>query len=165
MNDAVLQAINDQIKHEFDAAYAYLQASAYFESHNLAGFARWMRAQSQEEVAHAMKLFDFVLDRGAQVTLQALDQPRADFASSIDAFARAQEHERVVTTQIDALYALAVREKDYPAQVLLQWFINEQVEEESWTKEMVDRAKAATCAGGFADLDRHINRFLGAEGE
>lgn len=144
MNEQVLTAINEQINHELASAYAYLSACAYFEATNYPGFARWMRAQSREEVAHAMKFFDFVHDRGGRATLAAIGQPPADFASPLAVFQRALEHERKVTALIHNLYALAVRERDYPAQVLLQWFITEQVEEEKSASAMVE---ALTRAG------------------
>lgn len=143
MNENVQTALNDQIKREFDSAYAYLQAAAYFESINLTGFAHCMRVQSKEEVDHAMKIFDFLLDRGAPVTLQALDKPHAKFDSPLDAFSRALRHEQNVTAHIHEVYGLAGEKKDYPTQVLLQWFITEQVEEEKITSQILEELKLA----------------------
>src|SRR5262249_30555777 len=118
---------------------------------------RWMRLQSQEETSHAMKLFDFLLDRGASVTLLALDQPHATFTSALDVFQRALQHEQAVTGQIDQLYALALDKKDYPAQVLLQWFITEQVEEEKSASRIVEQLKlAGDNAGALLLLDREF---------
>src|ERR671935_408252 len=130
MHEAVRRALDDQIAHEFGSAYFYLAASAYFESLNLAGFARWMRLQAQEEVGHGMKLFDFMNDRGARPSLRALEQPTGDFASPVDAFQHSLENEQRVSESIHRLYDLAVQHHDHPTQVLLQWFITEQVEEE-----------------------------------
>ena len=141
MDDAVRTALNTQIKLEFEASYAYLQAAAYFEHRSLDGFGRWIRLQSQEETSHAMKLFDFLLDRGASIALTALDQPHATFTSALDVFQRALQHEQAVTGQIDRLYALALDKKDYAAQVLLQWFISEQVEEEKNASRTVEQLK------------------------
>ena len=143
MKEAVQKALNEQIKAELYSAYFYLSASSYFESNNLSGFARWMRLQSQEEVQHAMKFFDFLLDRGSQVILQAIDQPPATFQSPLDAFTQALQHEQHVTSLIHRLYGLTVQEQDYPAQILLQWFITEQVEEEREVTRITQELKMA----------------------
>jgi ferritin len=143
LNPAVLNAMNDQIQAELYSAYFYLSAVGYFEDANLAGFTRWMRLQAQEEVVHAMKIFDFVHDRGSRVTLHAIQQPPHEFDSPLDVFTRALEHERQVTAKINDLYALALKENDYPAQVLLQWFITEQVEEEKSAARIVEELKMA----------------------
>jgi ferritin len=141
MNEAVQTALNDQIKHELASAYFYLSASSYCESVNLSGFAAWLRSQSREEVSHAMRLFDFMHDRGSRAVLQALEQPGHGFTSALDAFTQAQQHEQFVTASIHEIYALAVREQDFPAQVLLQWFITEQVEEEKNVSQIVEELK------------------------
>jgi ferritin len=141
MNERVQAAMGEQIGHELASAYFYLSATGYFEAINLTGFARWMRLQAQEEVAHAMKFFDFINDRGGRAALPAIPAPPADFQSPLDAFTRALEHEQTVTGLINALYTLAVQEEDYPAQVLLQWFITEQVEEEKSATTMMEELK------------------------
>ena len=130
LTPTVEQALNDQIQKEFHSAYIYLSMSAYFEAENLLGAASWMRKQASEEQAHALKIFDFVIDRGGRVALQAIGQPPSDFASPLAVFEAAYAHEQKVTQSIHDLYALALRENDYPSQVMLQWFIDEQVEEE-----------------------------------
>lgn len=139
----MLTALNEQIKHELDSAYIYLAMVAYFESENLSGMAHWMRLQGQEEVAHAMKIFDFIHDRGGQVELHALDKPGATLKSPLDVFQQALQHERKISGLIHQLYELATEEKDYPAQVMLQWFIEEQVEEEKNAGEAVEKLKLA----------------------
>jgi ferritin len=143
MKEAIQTALNQQIKAELYSAYFYLSASGYFESCNLSGFAHWTRLQSQEEVKHAMKFFDFILDRGSEVVLQAIDQPPASFQSPLDAFTQALQNEQHVTSLIHRLYGLTVQEQDYPAQVLLQWFISEQVEEEKEATRIVQELKMA----------------------
>ena len=137
----VQDAINEQIKHEFFSSYLYLSMSAHLESAHFSGFARWMRLQSQEEMSHAMKLFDFVQEREGRVVLQAIDQPPAKFKSPLDVFQQALEHERKVTAMIHKLYDLAGKENDYATQVMLQWFITEQVEEEKTAGEAVEQLK------------------------
>lgn len=130
LNPTVQQALNDQVQKELHSAYIYLSMAAYFEAENLAGAASWMRQQASEEQAHAMKIFDFIIDRGGRAALQAIDAPPADFASPLAVFQASYAHEQKVTKSIHDLYALAVKEGDYPTQVMLQWFIDEQVEEE-----------------------------------
>lgn len=133
--------LNNQIKHELYSAYAYLGLAAYCEAGNLPGCARWLRVQAEEELGHAMKFYQFLLDRGSQVTLQAIDQPPNEFASVLDVFQAAQAGERRVTTLIDNLYALAVQERDYASQVFLSWFVEEQVEEEKSVGQVVETLK------------------------
>lgn len=141
VSKAIEKAINEQIKHEFSSAYVYLSMSAYFDGQSLPGFATWNRLQAQEEVVHGMRLFDYMNDRGGKVRLHAVDEPPADFKSPLDVFERALEQERRVTGLIHDLYELAVSEKDHATQVALQWFINEQVEEEKTGSEIVERLR------------------------
>jgi ferritin len=155
LSKTLQDALNTQIKHEFFSSYLYLAMSSYFESQSLLGFAKWMRIQSEEEHGHAMRLFDFVHDRGGSVELQALEQPRGEFAAPLDVFQQALEHERFITAQIHQLYALAVREKDYPTQVHLQWFIDEQVEEEKNASDIVDQLRIAGNDGAAILLLDH----------
>jgi ferritin len=134
-------AINEQIQKEYSSSYLYLAMAAYCEACNLAGSAKWMRIQSQEELTHAMKLYDHMVDRGGRVTLQAIPQPPAEYKSALDVFEKVLAHEQLVTASIHKLYALAVKENDYPAQVTLQWFVTEQVEEEKSAAEIVANLK------------------------
>lgn len=143
MKSEIRDAISEQIKHEFYSAYLYLSMAGSFEVDDLSGFAHWMRRQSEEEREHAMKFFDFLLDRGEHVQLQAIDQPPYAFRSPLDTFEQALEHEREITSHIHELYELAVRESDYPAQVLLNTFVAEQVEEEKSATEIVGRLRMA----------------------
>src|ERR671913_1816489 len=143
MKSEVKDAINEQIKHEFYSAYLYLSMAGSFEVANLPGFSHWMREQSDEEREHAMKLFDFLLDRGEHVQLQPIDQPPYAFRSPLDTFEQALEHEKEITSKIHKLYELAVQESDYPTQILLSWFVEEQVEEEKAATEVVERLRLA----------------------
>lgn len=157
LNQTVQDAINNQIKMEFYSSYVYLSMSAHFEAENLPGFASWMRAQSAEEHAHAMRLFDFVNVRGGRVKLQALEQPPVEFGSPLEVMRKALEHEQKVTAAINQLYSLAVRENDYPAQVMLQWFVNEQVEEEKVATEIVEHLRRIGSDGpALLILDREL---------
>lgn len=138
---AVQEAFNEQIKNEIYSAYLYLSMNAHFTSANLNGFANWMKVQSGEEWLHAMKLYDFLLDRGGKAILQAIPQPPTDFKSPLEIMQQVYEHEQHVTASIHKLYEVATKEADYPAQVMLHWFINEQVEEEKNASEIVERLK------------------------
>ena len=143
MHDSIQKALSEQIRSELFSAYFYLSASDYFEATSLTGFAEWMREQSREEVDHAMKIFDYLHDRGTRATLQGIEQPPADFRSPLDVFTRSLEHERQVSGMINELYALSLQERDYPSQVFLQWYISEQVEEEKIASQIVEELKMA----------------------
>lgn len=139
MNQRLKEAMNNQIRNELYSAYTYLSLAAYCESINMPGFAHWLRVQSQEEVDHAMKFFDHINERGARVSLQAIEQPPTEFGSLLEVFEAAYAQEQNVTGQIHSMYDIAVEEKDYAAQALLQWFSVEQVEEEQITSDLVAR--------------------------
>ena len=159
LSKTMQDAINEQIKNELYSAYLYLSMSAYCETNSLPGFARWMRAQSQEEVEHAMKFFAFVNERGGRVVLQAIDQPPLEFESPHAVFEQTLEHERKVTGMIHSLYELALEEKDYAAQILLHWFIDEQVEEESSAAQILDTLEMIGDKGqALVMLDRELGK-------
>ena len=134
-------ALNEQITQELYASQVYLSMCAHFEREGLPGFARWMRAQAEEEREHALRIFDFVHDREGHVTLGAINAPPATFGSPLEVFQTALAHERKVSGMIGDLYRLSMDEADYAAQVMLQWFVNEQVEEEKTISDIVDRLR------------------------
>jgi ferritin len=131
-------AINEQINKEMFSSYLYLSMAAYFENTGLPGAAKWMYVQSGEETEHAMKLFEHLIERGGKVALSAIAAPESDWAGPMAAFKAVYEHEKFVTKSINSLYEVALAEKDYPAQVLLHWFINEQVEEEKNAVQVIE---------------------------
>jgi len=133
--------MNEQVKHELFSAYLYLSMAAHFEAANLGGFASWMRLQAAEEQEHAMKFFDFILDRGGKVALQAIDQPQVEFGTPLNVFEKVLAHEQHVTALIHKLYALAVKDEDYASQVFLNWFVTEQVEEEKNASTILETLK------------------------
>ena len=152
-------ALNDQINAELYSAYLYLSMAAYFESVNLSGFAAWMRAQIQEEVMHAMKMYDYVNERGGRVILTAIDEPPAEWKSPLAAFQAAYKHEQLVTGRINGLVDLAIKEKDHAANTFLQWFVNEQVEEETSADAVVQQLKMAEGApGALFMIDRELGQ-------
>jgi len=160
----VLEALNQQINAELGASYEYLAMSAWCRSQNLLGTAKWLRLQSQEEYGHAMKLYDFVLDRGGEVSLKAMDAPMQKYASLHDVFERVSKQEQAVSGQIDSLYDLAFREKAFSATVELQWFLTEQVEEERSAREILAKLKLiANDPAALLDFDRDLGNRTTAE--
>ena len=143
LTDAMQRAINDQINHEFQAAYLYLSMSAHFETTGLPGFAHWMRLQSQEELAHGMKLFDYIHARDGRAKLLQINAPPASFGSALDVARMVLGHEREVTKLINRLYETAGTEKDYVTAAQLQWFLTEQIEEEKSASDIVQRLELA----------------------
>lgn len=155
----VQDKMNLQIKYELESAYIYLSMAAYFDSITLPGMAQWMKLQAKEEEIHAMKFYNFINDRGGRVELQAIGQPAVDFQSPLDVFEKALAHEQKITGNINDLYALAFEEKDYPSQLLLQWFIDEQVEEESNAGEIVEILKRIGDEGhALLMLDKELGQ-------
>jgi ferritin len=147
ISKTVQDAINDQIKNELYSAYLYLSMSAHFEAANLLGFAHWMRVQAKEEQGHAMKFFDYINDQGGHVLLKAIDQPPTAWKSSLELFQQVLEHEQKVTGLINKLYELALKENDYATQVMLQWFITEQIEEEKNASQIIEQLKLIDAHG------------------
>lgn len=163
MKKAIVETINSQIQAEIESAYLYLGMSARMETLRLPGFAGWLRVQWQEEIAHALKFVDFMIQRDAEVDLRPIDRPSLKFKTPVEAFETVLEHERYITDRIHKMYALAVKENDYPLQTLLQWFIDEQVEEEDAARAVVDSLKLAGDVGpGLYMLDREMGARSGA---
>jgi ferritin len=156
----VLAELNRQFNQEFCAAHAYRALSIWCSAQNLTGFAGFFAKQAAEEREHADKMIKHLLDRGASPELTAIPVPAQAWKTLLEAALQAQSMEQANTKGIHAVYEAALAAKDFPAQVLMHWFINEQVEEEAWAAEMVGRVQAATCAGSQSDLDRHIQRHL-----
>jgi ferritin len=156
----VLAEIQRQLNHELGASQGYLAMALWCDLQNYKGFARFFFKQVDEERAHARKFMSHLLDRGALPEIGEVAAPKGRFDSMLDLVEQAQQMERKNTEGIHKAFEAAVAAKDYPAQVLLQWFINEQVEEEAWADELVDRVTRATCPGGLAELDRHVESYL-----
>ena len=134
-------AFNGQLNAELYSSYLYLSMSAYFNSQNLAGMANWMRIQAQEELAHVTKFFDFINDRDGRVLLAQVEAPKTEWTSPLDVFEDTLEHERKVTGLVNDLVDLSLDERDHASNTFLQWFVTEQVEEESAAKAIVDKLK------------------------
>ena len=157
-------AMNDQINKELFSSYLYLSMAAYFEANTLPGFANWMHIQAEEEREHAMKFYRFILERGGKVELKAIAAPKTSWASALEAAEEVAEHEGKVTASIYSLYELAQKEKDYPAQVMLQWFIEEQVEEEDNAAQLVTNLKRIEAhETAVLMLDHRLSKRKGGE--
>jgi ferritin len=148
---------NAQIQKEFYSSYLYLAMAAHFEAVNLPGFASWMKKQSDEERAHAMRLWEHVYDRGGKVELKSLAQPPTSFGKPSEVIRQVLAHEQTVTESINALYALAVKEGDAAAQIWLQWFVSEQVEEEKNVNDLLEQLKmSGDQSFGVLFMDTHV---------
>ncbi len=153
----IFDALNRQIKEELFSSYLYLAMSAYFEDTNMPGFANWMRVQAMEENAHAMKFYNYIVERGGRVVFESLDKPQAEWKNPLDAFEAALSHEKHISGCIDNLMELAGSEKDFATQNFLQWFVAEQVEEEASADGIVQQLKLiGDNRGGLFMLNREL---------
>lgn len=130
-NKKLQDAFNEQMKNEFFSGYLYKSMVVYFEAEELKGFGNWLRVQALEELTHGEKFFDYLLSTGAEPKLLSIDAPKSDWKSPLEAFEYGLKHEQFVTASINKLMDLARKESDHAAQIFLQWFVTEQVEEES----------------------------------
>jgi len=141
INKRMQDAINEQIKFEIYSANLYLSMSAYIEGKNLKGIAHWLRVQYEEETFHALKLYDYLKNREGQIIIQSIDAPPSEFGTPLETFQKVLEHEQHVTAGINKLYKIAIEENDFAAQIFLQWFVNEQMEEEASASEVIGKMK------------------------
>jgi len=159
MDKQLEKLIQDQIKNEWYSAYLYLSMAAYFEAANFEGFAHWMYKQAGEEQVHGKKMFDFLVDRGVKVVLQAIPQPSSDFASPLDVVEKTYEHEQKVTALINAIADQADKVNDRPTKVFIQWFVTEQVEEEKNASRILDLLKKIPPnSAGIFQLDHQLGK-------
>ncbi len=157
LNSKVEKAINDQIVAETYSAYLYLSMASYFESKGLKGMNSWMKNQAQEELTHAMKFFNYVGERGGRVVLGAIEAPPSEWESPLAAFENALAHEQKVTGLINSIMDVVIAEKDHASKSVLQWFIDEQVEEEATAGEIVDQLRLIGNNGqGLLMLDKEL---------
>ena len=165
MKPKVLELMAEQIRNELESAYLYLSMAAYFHSQNFDGMAKWMRAQVHEETVHGMKLLDHLVARGEAVKLQDLKQRKTTWASVLEAWEDAHKHEQLVTGKIHDLLTAAREAKDYAVEVLLQWYVKEQVEEEASSARIADLARrVGDSKNGMIMLDHELGHRKGPEG-
>jgi ferritin len=143
MDEKMIDALNSQLNAELYSAYLYLSMGTYFESEDLSGFANWMKVQAQEELSHAMKIHDYVIQRGDRVTLTKIESPPTEWESAVEAFEHVYTHEKKVTGLINQLVNLALSLGDHATNNFLQWFVAEQVEEEESSSGVLKKVKMA----------------------
>ncbi len=154
----VNEAFNEQIMHEYFSAYLYFSMAAYLHAEGLEGMAHWMRVQTIEETIHGTKFFDHIIERGGKVELRAIEKPQTDWASPLEAFKAAMAHEQFITGKINELVAIAAKENDFASRTMLQWFVDEQVEEEGNAERNVRNLEMAGGSGqGLLMLDREMS--------
>ncbi|RMF54445.1 ferritin [Candidatus Woesearchaeota archaeon] len=152
-------ALNKQVNAELYSAYLYLSMSADFEAKNLKGFANWMFVQAQEEMTHVMKIYRHILDRGGKVVLDKVAKPKTTWKTPLDAFQDAYKHEKEITAMINNLVRLAKKQNDHATESMLQWFVDEQVEEEANTDEIVQKLKMVKNSGeGILIIDKELSQ-------
>ncbi len=157
--ESVQSEFNRHIQFEMQSSHLYLSMAAWCESHGLPGFANWMRQQSDEERMHALKFYDFLLTRGGAVRLDGLEAPQSDWSSPLAVFAAAQEHEHEVSRRINALVDAVIEVRDHAANAFLQWFVNEQVEEEANVGDVVNRLRLVGDDGrGILLVDQELQQ-------
>jgi ferritin len=160
MNLKVIAALQKQADHELLAAQSYLAMAYWCEVNHHAGFTRFFHKQAKEEQEHAGKILKHLADRNAVPTIGAIPAPAVSFKSLIEVAQAAYDFERANTAGVHAAYEAALEAKDYPAQVMLHWFIAEQVEEEAWSEKLLVKTREASCAGAILNLDRHLTKIL-----
>ncbi len=157
ISEKMQEALNAQINAEYYSSYLYLAMAAYFEAENLRGFANWMRVQAQEENMHAMKFYDFIVQRNGRVNLLAIETPPATWDSPLAVFQASYKHEQHVTSLINKLVKMALAESDYASNAFLQWFVDEQVEEEANADAIVqDLKRVGKASEGVFLMDREL---------
>ncbi|MCE5214178.1 MAG: ferritin [Methanobacterium sp.] len=157
LDEEMANAINIQLNAELYSGYLYLSMAAYFESTDLSGFANWMRVQAQEELSHAMKFYDYLVQRGARVTLTEIEAPPTEWDSTIAVFEHVYEHEQMVTGLINKLVDLAISISDHATNNFLQWYVAEQVEEEESASGVLQKVKlAGEDSSGLLMLDQEL---------
>lgn len=140
-NSKTLAALNEQINKEFFSAYLYLAMSADLADKGLPGFAHWMHVQAQEEMTHGMKMYNYILTRGGRVELKTIDCPGKTWKTPLDVMQASLTHEKLVTSLLNNIMDIAIKEKDHASSIFMQWFINEQVEEEEGFTNLVNKLK------------------------
>lgn len=156
-NSKLSQAINEQINKEFYSSYLYLAMASHFDAKTLPGFAKWMKIQASEEWGHGMKFYDYLYEVGATVELKAIELPPLKFGTPKEVFQQVLAHEQFVTASINAIYELAKTENDPKTELMLHWFINEQVEEEKNARDLLDQLEmAGPNSFGIMFMDQHV---------
>ncbi len=159
LSEKLIDAINDQIQFEYYSAFTYKAMQAYFEAEDLAGMANWMNIQFQEEMDHAEKMFHFICETGGKVELKVINAPQNEYNSILEIFETTLKHEQEVTSRINNLMDLAQEEKNHVAQIFLQWFVTEQIEEEANVGQIIAKLKRVKDDGrGLMMIDQELEK-------
>ncbi len=159
IKESIEKAFNEQMTREMYSANIYLAMAGYFHAINLNGCASWMRIQANEEMDHAMRFFDYILDRGGEIEIGKMDKPPKEWESALEVFKAAYEHEKYITENINKLMDLVMKENDHASHNFLEWFVDEQVEEEAQTDEIVERLKMVEgFKGGLLMIDNELGQ-------
>ena len=154
---AINKSLNEQVQWELYSGYLYLGMAAYFQEMGLPGFATWMRVQAQEELSHAMIIYNFILGRGGNIKLASIDAPPSGYKNALEVFEKTLDHERSVTARINKLVGQARKEDDFATDIFLQWFVAEQVEEEESVTDVLNRLKLVKNDGqGMLMVDKEL---------
>jgi len=156
LSEKMEEALNEQINKEMYSAYLYMAMSAHSKHMGLDGFANWFMVQYQEEMTHAMKIYDYINEQGGKVKLKAIKEPPSEFESPLDMFEKTLEHEKFITKSINELMDLAIKENDHATQIFLHWFVTEQIEEEANDNEIIAKLKLVGDGNGLFMLDKEL---------
>jgi ferritin len=157
ITEKIEKALNQHLNEELYSSYLYLSMCAYFQIQNLSGFANWMKVQYQEENFHAMKFYDYIIQKGGKITLLKIDQPKTSWSSTLEVFEETLKHEQKITALINNLVDLAIQEKDHATVNFLNWFVNEQVEEEANVEKILSEIKmVGDNKTGLFMMDREL---------
>ncbi|MBT8240630.1 MAG: ferritin [Acidimicrobiia bacterium] len=162
ISEQMQKALSEQLNHEFGSAYLYLAMSAYCSLSDFNGAATWMRTQHEEEQFHAAKLYDYLVEQGAPVALKQIHEPPTEFGSMLEVFEASLAHENEMTARLNELSNLALSEKDHATYNLLQWFVNEQVEEEASVGAIIAKLRMVKGDGyGLLMVDNELGQRAG----
>lgn len=151
------QSLFKQLNDEFSSAYLYLAMSAYCNHIDFNGAANWLKQQYEEEQMHATRIYNYLIDQGANVVLQAIPQPPNEFGTILEVFQASLSHEQKMTERLNNISDQALKEKDHATYNLLQWFVNEQVEEEATVSEIISKLKLVKDDGyGLLMIDNEL---------
>ncbi|MBN1915046.1 MAG: ferritin [Parachlamydiales bacterium] len=157
LNSKIQLSLNNQVNAEFYSAYLYLSMAAYFEAQGLKGMSHWMKRQAEEEISHGMKIFNYIYDRGGRVTLTQIETPPSNWKSPLEVFQESFKHETHVTKLIHDLVKLAQKENDIATESFLDWFVQEQVEEEASVATIIDQLLLTQENGAsILFIDKHL---------
>jgi ferritin len=159
LNERIEKALNSQINKEFSSSYLYLSMALWFESKNWKGFSHWMRLQAQEETSHGYKILEFMNSREGHVTLEAIPAPKTEWKAVLEVMEQTYKHEQGITANINEIFSMARKDEDFATESFLKWYLDEQVEEEAHTKEILENVRMlGESKGSMFMLDKQLGK-------